>query len=536
MWPFNSKAKRDAAQIAAQVAAALAPGALPSARKQAMKVLMTLPQQPESLDCYSRIALDAKQVWETRCVALDGMKLCASAAGVRALLRCVDSDLRRPALYTLCSPGLPAALREISAEAAPVLTAALRGITADAATKRLDLVGSELDSLRKLIAQANAPELQALKAETNTVAAQLLDRQVPAFLETALTSKYHRNVEEALARLEKIGSPESRAALEKFRNTKSRLVEKKVMGGIGADKDFYLMQYYTSEFGQPKCDEEIAQDRQRMEEYEKRQAARNPQPPAPPPVTPPPPIPEAPADAEDELSNDFVAASSCGIQEELLALVANQIELLFSLHRRGSLAPLAAFMNAKGEIEGLALTHKDPAAGAPTVAGVIDLFQQRFRREAPTSRIVACAVFYHGCHGPGRGYPQVAPAQTVETADCIVARLDHDSGQAVTWVLQYSAGADGSWRYAPPYYAMRQPDIFLDREYRPLLPDRLGEPRLPRRLARRSDHGTHTELMMLLECQLAALQALLQSNQLEPVGATLSPAGEIQTVMLVRRD
>jgi hypothetical protein len=469
------------------------------------------------------------------------MKLSANAAGARALLRCVATDMRWPALSMLGKPGLPEALREIAAEALPMLTVALRGIAADAAdatARRIDMLRDELNLLRKLIAQAATPEWKALAAEADAVAAQLLVRQVPHFLETALTSKYHRDVKEALAALERVGSPESRAALEKFRSTKSRLVEKTVPGGIGADKESYVMHCYTSEFGQPKSDEEIAHDRRLLEDYEKRQAARKPKPTAPPPVAaPPPPPPAEPGAGEpEELSNDFVAASQCGIQADLLRLVDAQIKLLLTLHERGSLAPLAAFMNPKGEIEGLVMGAPRPGQQSLTVEGTIDFFQRHFRSEAPTGRIVASAIFYHGCHGPGRGYPQVAPAQTVDTADCIVGRLDHDSGQAVTLVIQYRVNADGSWHYDLPYYAMRTPDIFLDREYRPLLPDRLGEPRLPRRLARRSDQGTHSELMMLLECQLGALRGLLQSNQLEPVGATLSPHGEIQSVMLVSRE
>ncbi len=528
MWPFDSSTQR----VNEQVAAALAPGALPSARKQALRALMALPQKPQSLDCYSRIALDPKQVWDTRYVALEGMKLSANAAGVRALLRCVGTDLRRPALHLLCAQGLPEAVRGISAEAAPVLAAALRGMAADAETKQIDLLGSELDSVRTLIAQADTPELHALEPAVAAAAARLAERQVPALLGKALTAQRHDDVKEALAMLERIDSPAARAALEKFRGTKSRLVEKRVMGGIGADKESYLLQVYTSEFGQPKCDEELARDAQWAKETAARYAAKNPRPVAAPP---PPPAAEPAAD-DEELADDFIAASSCGIAEDLLALLKNQWDLLVGLHQAGSLAPLAAAMNAKGEIDGLALTTKDPGAESRTVEGTIDFFREHFRKEAPAGRIVACAVFYHGFHGPGRGSPQVAPARTVDEADCIVARLDHDSGQAVTCVIQYQANPDGSWHYDPPYYALRHPDIFLDRDYLPLLPDRLGTPRFPRRPARRSDHGTHPELMMLLECHLEPLRALLQSNNLEPVGAKLSPAGEIQSVMLVRPD
>jgi len=98
MWPFKS------APTEKHIAEALAPGALPSAREKAMVALMVLPQNKKILDCYSRIALDPKQVWKVRHKAVEGMKLSSNVEGARALLYCVGTDLRRVALSALGIP------------------------------------------------------------------------------------------------------------------------------------------------------------------------------------------------------------------------------------------------------------------------------------------------------------------------------------------------------------------------------------------------------------------------------------------------
>lgn len=526
MWPFDS------GKVEKLAAAALAPGALPSARKKAIEALMALPQKPRSLEVYSQIALDPKQVRDTRAKALEAMKLSPTPGGARALLRCVATDLRRPALHLLGAEGMPAAVRETGAEGIAALAGALQQISGDAETRGSDLLLGELESLNKLLGQIATPAAQELLPRLNDVWFRLRNRQVPALLARALTSKYHREVGEAVNELGRLDTLEAKAALEKFRAGRSRLVEKIVIGGVGAQEESYKRQVYTSEFGQQRSAEEEAQRAQQAQEREARHPAPKPSP--APPAGEAPPAAEVSA-PEPDLAQDYVAASARGIQEELLALVDDQRGLLLALHRHGSLAPVAASMDAKREISGLALTTKDAAATDGSVQGTLDLFRDRFRADAPAGRIVACAVFYHGCHGPGRGFPQAAPAQQVAEADCIVARLDHDSGQAVTCVIQYAAGT-GGWVYAPAYYAMRTPDIFLDHDYQPLLPDRIGSPRLPRRPARASDHGTHPESMVLLESQMALLGKLLEANSLAPVAAALKPSGEIQAFMLFNRD
>ena len=154
-------------------------------------------------------------------------------------------------------------------------------------------------------------------------------------------------------------------------------------------------------------------------------------------------------------------------KEDLLALIDDQLDFLKSLHLGGSLAPLAAAMDLNGKISGVAFTSKDPAVNSISVEGAIRSFQEKFRSDASKGELLACAIFYHGCHGPDEVSLNVAPAQQISDADCIVALLDHRVGQAIACVIRYSLGADDGWRYAPAYYAPKQPDIFVESNSRP---------------------------------------------------------------------
>lgn len=528
MWPFKSSFKK-------HIADALAPGALPSAREKAIVALMELPQNPEILECYSRLALDGKQVWKVRYKAVDGMQLSPDVEGARALLRCVGTDLRHVALSALGKKGLPEVVGSIAPEAQVVLIEALRQICSDAETRFNELLLNDLDLLQHLLGHVATPEAQQLLSQVRAVSAQMRNRLIPKFLERALTSKYHLEVKKALADLARLDTDESKAALEKFRSVKSRLVEKNVAPGIGSPDESCRRQVYTSEFGQPQCEAEVAYRAELEREWEKRH-----------PKPAPKPAPEAkPADlpADNawpvESAHHYAAASARGIEEELLALVDDHLDFLKSLHLRESLAPLAAAMDLNGEINGLALTTKDPGTDDKSVEETIAFFAEKFKADACEKTLLACAIFYHGCHGAGRGAFTVSPAQTIDSADCIVALLDHRDGQAVTCVIQYTRGAeatDGGWNYAPAYYAPKQPNIFVDQIGRPLAPNRAQPPRLVRRPAAVSDHGTHPELMTLVEEQLEMLKQVQRSGSLAPVVATMKPSGEIQTMMVVNQD
>lgn len=524
MWPFDS------GKVKKLVAEALAPGALPSARKKAIEALMALPQEARSLECYCRIALDAKQVWDTRYKALDAMKLSPNADGARALLRCVASDLRRPALQLLAAGGMPAALRESHTEWAPVLTAAMEQISQEAETDFSELLLTDLEAMHRLLTQIDAPAARTLASRLDPIWFRARNRQVQDHLRRALTSGFFFDVEKAVEALRRLDTPEANAALAEFHAGESRLVEKIVIGGVGAPEERIVRQVYTSELGQKPCPTERARKEAERQAASLASASR-----PLPPSEAPPALEDVPTFKAD-LAQDYVAASARGIEVELLDLLGQQLPLFQTLHLAGSLAPLAAFLDAKGEIDGMAFTSGDADTAEMTVEQAIDAFRHQFRALAPTGRIVATAIFYHGCHGLGRGDAQVAAARNPEEADCIVARLDHDSGQAVTAVIQYVAEVGGAWRYAPVYYALRTPDIFLDRDYQPLLPDRVGALRLPRRPAQLSDQGTHPELMLLLETQMGFLRELMSAGSMAPVAAALKPSGEIQGFILFNRD
>jgi len=542
------------------IAEALAPGVLPGAREKAIMALMALPQELKILECYSRIALDPKQVRKVRRKAVDGMELSPNVDGARALLRCVGTDLRYPALYSLRKNGLPEAVRKIGPEAHAVLVEALRQISSEAEARFNEGLLTDLDLLQQLLGLVATPEARSLLPKVQAVIAQMSNRLVPQYLERALTSGYHRDVQKALAALESLGTAESKAAQEKFRSVKSRLVEKEVVPGVGCPDENVKLQVYTSEFGQPPCEEEVTALAVQADAWGKRHPAPGLLPkPQPQPIRPASlPLDNAwPDHAQpDKLPSDnfkpvesgsdntrleeeaqaYAAASARGLEEELLALVNNQLNFLKSLHLSGSLAPLAAGMDRQGEINGLALTTKDPAADERSVEDALNVFREKFQDAARQGELVACAIFYHGCHGPGKGALTVAPAQTIADADCIVVLLDHCDGQAIAGVIQYTESPDGGWRYAPAYYVPKPPAVFVDSIGGPLLPNRAREPIHPRRPAAASDHGTHPELMTLVESQLEFLKTLYRSDSLAPVVVAMKPSGEIQTSMVVNED
>lgn len=497
-----------------------------------MEELMALPQNPQILECYSRIALDTQQVRKVRHKAVEGMKLSPNVEGARALMRCVGTDLRRLALSALCQNGLPEAMRKISPEAHTVLADALRQISSEAEVRFSELLLTDLDLLQQLLGLIATPETQSLLPKVQAVSAQMRNRLVPKFLESALTSKYHYEVKEALAALEQMDTGESQAALKKFRSVKSRVVVKIIPPGVGSTEEkCEERQVYTSEFGQPKCEEELARNVVLLSEWEKRHPKVEPN-----PASAPSASPAADDVWPDDSAQYYAAASARGIEEELLALVDNQLDFLKSLHRRDSLAPLAAGMDSQGEINGLALTTKEHAADDRGVESAINFFRETFQASALKGELVACAIFYHGCHGLGKGAFNVAPAQRITDADCFVALLDHRDGQAITCVIQYTAGTDGEWQYAPAYYAPKQPSIFVDQIGMPLSPNQARASLFVRRPAAASDHGTHPELMTLVESQFEILKTFQQSGSLAPVVASMKPSGEIQTALGVNQD
>ncbi len=438
MWPFSpSKIQQTIDQV-------LAPGALPSAREKALVELMALPQKPESLKCYSQIALDAKQVWKVRYKAMEGMKLSPNVAGARVLLACVGTDMRSVALGFLSASTLHPSLQEIASEAMPVFSETLRQIAAEVEKRFNNRLLEELQHIRSMLRVIATPDANDLLAEVSQTTTKLENGLVPEWLECAMKSGYHQEVKDALAALEHLGTVESKAALEKFRGVESRLVKKYVVAGVGATVDDGYREVYTSEFGQSKCQEEIARHAQLEKEWQERHPQDKPKAESSPQAN----------DSADE------AAPGEGINLDLVALVHDQLELLKALHRKNSLAPLAAAMNLHGEIHGFALTSDAFGDNQPTVEEAIALFQQQLRAAARRDEIRACAVFYHGCRGAGQDRLNLAPALSQDEAGCFVALVDHSNGQAYAGIVPYLRNWNEEWEYGPTFYHVREREIF----------------------------------------------------------------------------
>ncbi len=239
-----------------------------------------------------------------------------------------------------------------------------------------------------------------------------------------------------------------------------------------------------------------------------------------------------PDSAPPDLDSQYYAAASArGIDQDLLDLMNEQFRLLKNLHGDSPLMILAAVMDLEGKIHSFAGAHPSRKPSDET----IESFWQQFRTAAGRNEIIACGVFFHGCHGPGRGALSVSPANSEGDADCLVALLEHRQGQAVACVVQYTkSSGDWRWHYAPPYYVLKWPAIFVDERGGALSQNSVRKPEYPRRPASASDQGTHPELVTLLESQFELLASLMRYDSLAPVVAVMKPTGEIQGWLLMK--
>lgn len=166
-------------------------------------------------------------------------------------------------------------------------------------------------------------------------------------------------------------------------------------------------------------------------------------------------------------------ASDQGTHPELITLLESQLELLASLLRRDSLAPVVAVMKPTGEIQGWLLVKGEAgeddqrkaeasdAEASPNAA--IAYFINKLRVAADAGEIVASAIFFHAIYDPEQAKRGLLPAAAGEEPDCIVAQLDHRLSQAVSAVIRYARGQDGTWQFAPVEHHPNYPVVFKER-------------------------------------------------------------------------
>ena len=141
------------------------------------------------------------------------------------------------------------------------------------------------------------------------------------------------------------------------------------------------------------------------------------------------------------------------VAQELIVIIEHQLPLLQQLHRSGSLAPVAATMDAAGEVTGEAFTN-DEAANVP-VENTVDRFARQFARAfADGAPLKAAAIFFHGHAADSI----VRAAHTAEEANVLVAWLQHESGQSVQAVIPYgvergAAGETDGWTYGEAIFS-----------------------------------------------------------------------------------
>ena len=133
---------------------------------------------------------------------------------------------------------------------------------------------------------------------------------------------------------------------------------------------------------------------------------------------------------------------------DLVRMFEAQWPLMQQLHRYGSLAPCATWMDNTGGIHGDAFVVEDPAE-SPGAEWVVGHFAQQYRQRLDARSMRAGAVFFHGELIEG----QVTFAGSAETANAIVALLEAADGQSALAVVPYGRTADGGvegWQYVLP--------------------------------------------------------------------------------------
>ncbi len=390
MWPFKSSR---ITQLIGQITAA---ETSPSARAERLDELLQEPPKAESLRCCMQIVRDVTLSMPLRFRALEGVIRHRDAEGVRALLGCLETNLRAMALLNLECHMPPAALHQCASDAVPAFCRALDQIATGLVKQVRQPLLDEQQRIRDLLQVIGTPDALALLAEDKARAFEDRNLLIPTLMRDVMNSASHHEVRVALAALMEIGTAEALAALETFRSAPARVVKKYM-------PDDSTVEVSTSEFGQRHVVE--------------------------------PPVAE--------------------ISPDLIWLVHEQLPLLKNLHRQNSLAPVAAFMRVDGEILATALT--EAAASGLTMAEGVALLQGQLLAE---SGLRACAVFYHGCRAGAAEGKWPAPAASCADTDCIVAMVDHLEGQSYAGVMPYVRLWNEEWDYGPVFYYAREKGSF----------------------------------------------------------------------------
>ncbi len=140
---------------------------------------------------------------------------------------------------------------------------------------------------------------------------------------------------------------------------------------------------------------------------------------------------------------------------QLNELLEALLPLIQRLHTQGDLAPNAAFMNASGEICGLAFLSDDTTD--MTVAEALERMEARLRALAHEKDIVASAVFYHAVSLE----KELRPAAHASEAATLVGMLEHADGQSFYFAMPYTSGSGGPV-YERARLIERPPTVFVE--------------------------------------------------------------------------
>jgi len=118
------------------------------------------------------------------------------------------------------------------------------------------------------------------------------------------------------------------------------------------------------------------------------------------------------------------------------------------IQKRGEFFPFGASMASDGEIASVA---GDVGEERPESQEVIDVLTEAFRQQAALGEIKAAGICLDA--------RTVPPGQTEKT-DAILARLEHQDGEAIDVFLPYRKGLFGKVKYGEVFATAGAPQVF----------------------------------------------------------------------------
>ena len=124
-----------------------------------------------------------------------------------------------------------------------------------------------------------------------------------------------------------------------------------------------------------------------------------------------------------------------------------------TLAEYGEVHPFGGTMKRDGEIVAVRVEDDE----SPPSESVVDLMTQAFRQQARSGQLRAAGIWYDGRTTP--------PGQTVK-CDAVCASMEHESGEALNFILPYEKTSAGDVQYGEMFTTPRTDSVFCAKRNR----------------------------------------------------------------------